>query len=155
MAPASGGRIVSLIDKQSNLNLVYDNGYGGLLDDHGVMLKMAYQVEWLKRDRDEVIVRLTSEADGNVYRKTVTFSACRPVIKVYYQVENHTQEALRLLFRNVVRPGGTSFSGEEIFCYVLQDGIRKNRNIPRVDYPAEQMDGSRRSGQKISGGNRV
>ncbi len=138
LVPTSGGRIVSLIDKQSNLNLVYDNGYGGLLDDHGVMLKMAYQVEWLKKDRDEVIVRLTSEADGNVYRKTVTFSACRPVIQVYYQVENHTQEALRLLFRNVVRPGGTSFSGEEVFCYVLQDGIRKNRNIPRVDYPAEQ-----------------
>jgi hypothetical protein len=138
LVPSSGGRIVSLVDKKRDLNLVYNKGYGGLLDDHGAMFKMPYQAKWLKKNHNEAIVQLANERDGKVYVKTVTFSAIRPVIKVKYQVENHTQDALRLLFRNVVRPGGTTFSGTEVYCYVLRDGLRKNRGIPRVDHPAEQ-----------------
>lgn len=132
LVPEMGGRILRWVDKQTGTDLVYDNGYGGLLDDHDARIRLPYQVEWIVRGPDKAVVRLTRE-DTVIYRKTVTFHAGRPVIEVEYDIENHGQNQQRLLFRNVVRPAGKAFSGEELYCYSRVPGIQHAKGMPRTD----------------------
>jgi hypothetical protein len=130
--PSMGGRIVEFVDKASGLNLIHDAGYGGLLDDQGARIEMPYRLEWVKRDRDEVVVRLTLDEEVT-YQKTIHFYADKPCLQVEYHVENHSQTSERLLFRNVVRPGGGPFTGEEIYSYARLVGLQRLRGMPRVD----------------------
>ncbi|MCC7519002.1 MAG: hypothetical protein IT578_07450 [Verrucomicrobiae bacterium] len=132
IVPSMGGRIVEYFDKASGLDLVYDAGYGGLLDDHGARVEMPYLLEWLKRDKQEAIARLTLD-DEVVYQKTVHFYADRSSLQVETHVENHSQTPNRMLFRNVVRPGGGPFTGEEAYFFAHTAGMRRLRGMPRVD----------------------
>jgi len=136
LVPDMGGRILSWVDKNTGTALVYDNGYGGLLDDHGPRPKMPYVVEWLKRAEDEVVVSLTLEDDVK-YCKTLSFYAGCSVIVVDYHVENHGQVPNRMLFRNIVRPGGTEFTGDELYCYSRVTGLQRVKGMPRTDDQAD------------------
>ncbi len=136
LVPELGGRLVSLIDKASGLDLLADAGYGGLFDDHGARITSPYRLEWLKRDRHEAVARLTLDADV-IYQKTIHFYADRPAIQVEYHVENHSQSPNRMLFRNVVRPGGGPFTGEELYCFARVAGLQRARGMPRVDDPSD------------------
>jgi hypothetical protein len=122
LVPEMGGRILEFIDKKDGINLVYERGYGGLLDDHGSKNFLPYKLEWLKKEPEEVVVRLTLDAETS-YQKTIRFLADRPSIEVTYHCENHGQKGNRMLFRNVVRPGGGVFSSEELYCYSGKSSI--------------------------------
>lgn len=132
LAPALGGRLVEYLDKASGLNLVHDAGYGGLLDDHGARIEMPYRLEWVKRDKQEAVARLTLE-DEVVYQKTIHFYADRPSLQIEYHVENHTQSPNRMLFRNVVRPGGGPFTGDEVYAFARVTGLQRLDGMNRVD----------------------
>ena len=137
LVPERGGRILQWLDKQTDRNLVYDNGYGGLLDDHGALIEMPYEIEWLEQTPDRAVVRLRIRNGDLLYEKTLYFFADRPVIQVRYHIENHGQESARLLFRNVVRPGGTEFSGRELYCYSRVVGLQRHKGMPRTDDQAD------------------
>jgi hypothetical protein len=132
LVPALGGRIVSFVDKASGLNLVHDAGYGGLLDDHEARIEMPYRLEWVKRDRDEVVARLTLDEEVT-YQKTIHFYADKPCLQVEYHLENHSQASNRLLFRNVVRPSGGPFTGEESYFFARLVGLQRRGGMPTVD----------------------
>jgi hypothetical protein len=136
LVPSMGGRILRWVDKSTGTELVYDAGYGGLLDDHDARFRLPYAAEWLKRGADEAVVRLAVEGEVR-YAKTLVFSASRPVISVEYRIENHGQAPHRLLFRNVVRPAGTEFTGNEIYCYSRTSGLQRIKGMPRTDDQAD------------------
>ena len=54
-----------------------------------------------------------------------------------YRIENRGQVPQRLLFRNVVRPGGGEFTGEESYCYSRVAGLQRTRSMPRTDDQAD------------------
>ena len=137
LVPSRGGRILEWFDKKAERALIYDNGYGGLLDDHGSRLKKPYVLKWLKRTPGEVSAQLTLEDGEVVFQKTVQFFADRPAIRVTYHLENHGQAPSRLLFRNVVRPGGTAFTGKELYCYSRVVGLQRGNGMPRTDDQAD------------------
>jgi hypothetical protein len=138
VAPEMGGRIVEWIDKSNDRNIVYDNHYGGLLDDHGSRIAKTYQAKWLKKSGSEAVLRLTLSEKNSKYVKKVHFYADRPVLKVDYHIENSSQIPLRLLFRNVVRPAGTEFSGQELYCYSRVVGLQHTtKGMPRTDDQAD------------------
>ena len=137
VVPDMGGRIVEWIDKTAQRNVVYDNKYGGLLDDHGALYLKPYGATWLKREPEEAIIALELNEPPLLYRKTVHFLADRPVLQVEYHLENGGQDPQRLLFRNVVRPGGTEFSDQEIHCYSRVTGLQRVRGMPRTDDQAD------------------
>jgi hypothetical protein len=137
LVPSRGGRILSWYDKVGERNVIYDNGYGGLLDDHGPRIRLPYELQWIKKSPKEVVVQLSVQSDLLFYRKTVRFFADRPVIQVTYHLENHGQTSARMLFRNVVRPGGTEFSGKEIYCYSRIPGLQRGKGMPRTDDQAD------------------
>ncbi len=136
LVPGLGGRILGWVDKQTGTELVYAAGYGGLLDDHDARFRLPYAAEWLKRDATEAVVRLTLDEEVR-YVKTLSFHAGRPTIAVEYRIENRGQVPQRLLFRNVVRPGGGEFTGEESYCYSRVAGLQRTRGMPRTDDQAD------------------
>ena len=140
IVPDMGGRIVEWYDRTADRSVAYDAGYGGLLDDHGRRTALKYEAKWLKREADIAAVRLTvtvTEPEKIVYGKTATFFADRPVIQVDYHLENHGQESERLLFRNVIRPGGTAFTDQEMHCYSRVVGLQRQLGMPRTDDQAD------------------
>lgn len=132
LVPDMGGRILEWTDKETGIDLVYDAGYGGLLDDHGARLKQPYSLRWLRQDAHEAVAELT--LDGLVsYRKTLYFHADRPAIRVTYLVANHGQEPHRMLFRNVIRPAGTTFTDDEQYAFSRVAGLQFGPNMGRTD----------------------
>jgi hypothetical protein len=147
LVPERGGRILELLDKKDGKNLVYDSGYGGLLDDHGARTELPYRLEWIKKDKSEVIVRLTLDEEVS-YRKTLHFYADKPCIQVDYHCENHGQTQNRMLFRNVVRPGGGTFSDEELYCSSRTNGILHGNGMPYKDELADMWSALIHRGQQ-------
>ena len=47
LVPDLGGRILGWVDKKTGTELVYDAGYGGMLDDHDARFRLPYAAEWL------------------------------------------------------------------------------------------------------------
>jgi len=136
LVPELGGRILALIDAKDGKNLVYDNGYGGLLDDHGSRIFLPYQLTWIKKTPQVAIAKLVLDEEVR-YEKILTFYADRPCIEVMYRCENHGQTDNRMLFRNVVRPGGETFSDEELYCSSRKTGLLRGKNLPYRDEPAD------------------
>ena len=136
LVPARGGRIMEWYDKTARRDLVYAKDYGGLLDDHGSRPVTPYECEWLTKGEREATVQL-SLTDTVVYRKTLRFYRDRPVIRVDYHFENHGQNPHRLLFRNVIRPGGTDITGKELHCYSRVVGLQRRYGMPRTDDQAD------------------
>ncbi len=132
LVPTMGGRIVEWVDKSTGRNLVYDEGYGGLLDDHGARLKEPYALRWLIRNDQEAVAELLLEGEVT-YRKRIHFHADRPALRVVYHVANHGQEPHRMLFRNVVRPAGETFSGDERYGYSRVVGLQEDVGMGRTD----------------------
>jgi len=149
LVPDMGGRIVEWLDQTTERNVVYDNKYGGLLDDHGARYLQPYAAEWLQRGPQEAALQLTLADETAVYRKTVRFFARRPSLQVDYHIENLSQDPLRLLFRNVVRPGGTEFSGAELYCYSRVAGLQRARGMPRTDDQADPWCALVHPGRKV------
>ncbi len=136
LVPELGGRILELIDKSSGKNLVYERGYGGLLDDHGARVVQPYQLTWIKQTATEGIAELLLDEEV-VYRKTITFRADMPCIQVDYHCENRGQSDNRMLFRNVVRPGGCTFSDQELYCSSRTNGLVRGSDLPYRDTVAD------------------
>ena len=140
LAPHMGGRIVEWYDKTADRNVAYDAGYGGLLDDHGRRTALLYKATWLTKEDHAATIELAltvTEPEKVLYRKRATFFAERPVIQVDYHVENHGQEPERLLFRNVIRPGGAAFTDQEMHCYSRVVGLQRQMGMPRTDDQAD------------------
>ncbi len=136
ICPEMGGRIVEWVDKSTDRNIVFDQIYGGLLDDHGSRIHLPYQAEWVEKSPETAALRLTLPEEIK-YVKTVRFFADRPVLQIDYHIENPTQDANRLLFRNVVRPSGQAFTGRELYCFSRVAGLQREPGMPRTDDQAD------------------
>ncbi len=138
--PSRGGRIARWIDKQRNIDLTYlapeTTAYGGILDDHGARAVLAYTARVIKDDGANVTLELTGQIpDGSAYVKTIHAYDDKPLFSVNYRFANPSQSAIRLLIRNVVRPGGGPIvSGDDIYCMATTDGVsHTTRGFGRTD----------------------
>jgi hypothetical protein len=136
VVPGKGGRILSLEDKVSKKTIVKEKSYGGLLDDHGDRYTQPYTAKWIKKSDKEAVIEMFLDEPLS-YRKQVTFFADRPVIQVDYHIQNNTQSPQRLLFRNVVRPSGADFTGNELYCYSRISGLQRAKGMPRTSDQAD------------------
>ena len=137
VVPGKGGRIFTLDDRRTGNTIIQENGYGGLFDDHGNQPYKPYTGIWLEKSSSRAMIEMANE-DGPVsYKKQVTFFSDKPVIQVDYFISNTSQSLQRLLFRNVVRPAGTDFTGDELYCYSRVIGLQRAKGMPRTSDQAD------------------
>ncbi|MBI4026816.1 MAG: hypothetical protein HY360_17665 [Verrucomicrobia bacterium] len=131
IATKEGGRIRSLIVKETGDNLIYwdpKEQLGGLLDDKSFTSE-PFKFQITRPEARTAVVSLDARNDitGIAVRKTLTFRADTPAIALHYRAENRSQAAINragpILVRNIVRPGGKDITPADIYCLPTSAGI--------------------------------
>ncbi|MGD9497137.1 MAG: hypothetical protein AB7Y46_12640, partial [Armatimonadota bacterium] len=126
VVPEWGGRIMSLVDRGIDAELVWAEGVdGGALDDRDDFTGAAYEYRTdLRDDGAEAVVTLTGEALGGVQiTKTLVVVDGKPLIEQRITVANGSQRPRRFWQRSFLRPGGQGLSGDDTFFLPTADGV--------------------------------
>ncbi|HOV22091.1 MAG TPA: hypothetical protein PLW95_05365 [bacterium] len=136
IVPDAGGRILSLIDKETNTELLHSvisnncSLWGGLLDDKGGRENKPYVFKILSSNKNEIKISLSykDEEKQQSVIKELTFYDKVPIIGVSYTYINESQKKMTYndtAVRNGILPGGEVVSDEDIYCVPTIKGVRR------------------------------
>ncbi len=132
VVPEWGGRIMSLVDRGIDAELVWAEGMdGGALDDRDDFTGAAYRYRTELREGDtQAVVTLTGEALGGVQiTKTLVVVDGRPLIEQRITVANGSQRPRRFWQRSFLRPGGEGLGPDDTFFLPTADGVVADPNM--------------------------
>ncbi|MCD6361921.1 MAG: hypothetical protein J7M38_13775, partial [Armatimonadetes bacterium] len=126
VVPEWGGRIVSLVDRGIEAELVWsEEQAGGALDDRDEFTSTRYSYRTDRAgDGSRAVVRMSGEARGGFrIDKTLIVRDGSPVIEQVLKISNGSQKARRFWQRNFFRPGGGDLGDTDIYYIAGPDGV--------------------------------
>lgn len=134
IVPDAGGRILRLVDRRTNAQIVYapvrnQQAQGGLLDDKYGREIRRYDVDVLEQTPETLRIRLSLRDDEkNVHiAKTLTFHADTPLVEIDYTYTNASQDKVAtnpVTIRNRIIPTGEAVTEADRFFVPTTKTVR-------------------------------